>query len=47
MSDLDEPIGREIMTDTSPGPIQVLIVYDSVLVRRGLVAFLLAHDLSS
>ena len=44
MSNLDEPIGQEIMTDTSSTPIQVLIVDDNVLVRRGLATFLLARD---
>ena len=44
MSDLDEPIEREIMNNTSPGPIQVLIVDDNARVRHALVAFLLAFD---
>jgi NarL family two-component system response regulator LiaR len=44
MSDLDEPIEREIMNKPSPGPIQVLIVDDNARVRHALVAFLLAFD---
>ena len=44
MSDLDEPMKQEIMIDTSPGRIRVLIVDDNVAVRGALGTFLLAFD---